>query len=46
VACFSAADDLLSQWRAYADDGCGFAIGFNARYFEKLLTLYNHEQRT
>lgn len=26
--CFSRADDSLSQWRAYADDGRGVAIGF------------------
>ena len=26
--CLSAAGDLLSQWRAYADDGQGVAIGF------------------
>ena len=29
VACFSSAGDVLSQWRAYADDGAGFAIGFS-----------------
>lgn len=28
VCCFSAKGDKLSQWRAYADDGRGFAIGF------------------
>jgi hypothetical protein len=28
VGCFSLDGDLLSQWRAYADDGRGFAIGF------------------
>jgi hypothetical protein len=28
VACFSRDADVLSQWRAYADDGRGFAIGF------------------
>lgn len=28
VACFSREDDVLSQWRAYADDGRGIAIGF------------------
>lgn len=28
IACFSEARDLLSQWRAYADDGNGVAIGF------------------
>lgn len=27
-ACFSEEGDVLSQWRAYADDGQGFAIGF------------------
>lgn len=28
VGCFSKSDDDLGQWRAYADDGCGVAIGF------------------
>jgi hypothetical protein len=30
VACFSTEPDSLSQWRAYGDDGRGFAIGFRA----------------
>ncbi len=34
LVCFSAAADRLSQWRAYADDGRGYAIGFD---FSKLL---------
>ena len=34
VACFSEENDLLSQWRAYADDGAGVALGFNTQYFE------------
>jgi hypothetical protein len=29
VACFSEDGDVLSQWRAYADNGMGFAIGFD-----------------
>jgi hypothetical protein len=29
VVCFSEEGDLLSQWRAYAEDGRGFAIGFD-----------------
>ena len=29
LACFSSEPDLLSQWRAYAEDGAGFAIGFS-----------------
>ena len=27
--CLTAEGDMLSQWRGYADDGCGFAVGFN-----------------
>jgi hypothetical protein len=29
LCCFSSNGDLLSQWRAYSDDGAGFAIGFS-----------------
>lgn len=29
VCCFSQEQDLLSQWRGYADDAKGFAIGFS-----------------
>ncbi len=29
---FSSDGDVLSQWRAYTDDGKGFAIGFVANY--------------
>jgi hypothetical protein len=29
IACFSLDADVLSQWRAYADDGRGFALGFS-----------------
>jgi hypothetical protein len=30
VCCFSKEGDDLGQWRAYADNGRGFAIGFDA----------------
>ena len=30
TSCFSLDGDVLSQWRAYADDGQGYAIGFHA----------------
>lgn len=30
IACFSTEKDLLSQWRAYADNGSGVAIGFES----------------
>lgn len=36
AACFSENADLLSQWRAYAMDGRGAAIGFYRSYLEKL----------
>jgi hypothetical protein len=36
VTCFSSDGDSLPQWRAYADDGRGFAIGFRA---SKMLEL-------
>ncbi|WP_313387289.1 DUF2971 domain-containing protein [Rhodospirillum rubrum] len=29
IGCFSSGGDILSQWRAYADDGQGVAIGFD-----------------
>jgi len=31
ACCFSLDGDTLSQWRAYADDGKGYCIGFKAR---------------
>ena len=33
VTCFSKNGDLLSQWRAYANNGKGISIGFNRKYF-------------
>ncbi len=35
IASFSKGEDLLSQWRAYSDDGHGVAIGFNSEYFKE-----------
>lgn len=32
--CLSTAGDVLSQWRGYAADGTGLAIGFNTEYLE------------
>ncbi len=31
ISCFSKKPDILSQWRAYADDGKGVSIGFNLK---------------
>jgi Protein of unknown function (DUF2971) len=36
VACFSESPDDLNQWRNYADDGRGMALGFNR---EKIQTI-------
>src|SRR5262249_7878269 len=36
VACFSLDGDSLSQWRAYADDGMGVAIGFSTAELRRL----------
>ena len=35
--CLSAESDLLSQWRGYARDGSGVAIGFRRAYLENLV---------
>lgn len=34
--CLSAEGDLLSQWRAYADNASGHSIGFSREYLEML----------
>ena len=39
VFCLSESKDLLSQWRAYADDGKGISIGFRKTFFEKIYSL-------
>ena len=38
ISCFSKEPDILSQWRAYAEDGKGVSIGFN---LEKLSEANN-----
>lgn len=43
ICCFSEEKDLLSQWRAYGNDGKGVALGFNANLFFKLKDLYNFD---
>ncbi len=50
ASCFSLDGDVLSQWRAYADDGQGFAIGFKAKDLlglpiRPLKVLYNREEQ-
>lgn len=50
VACFSLEGDSLSQWRAYADDGRGFSIGFSMKELRRLPVqilevLYDREKQ-
>lgn len=35
ICCFSGDGDDLNQWRAYADNGCGFALGFDTKSLEE-----------
>ena len=47
IACFSLDADVLSQWRAYGDDGRGFAIGFSPKEIKapakQLRVLYDED---
>jgi hypothetical protein len=50
ASCYSLDGDVLSQWRAYADDGKGYAIGFRAKDLielpiRPLKVLYNHREQ-
>ena len=40
--CFSTEGDLLSQWRAYGNDGKGVAIGFDRSVLEKIFSGKNY----
>lgn len=43
ISCFSKKPDLLSQWRAYADDGNGVSIGFDLDKIGKKDNLFYEE---
>lgn len=50
ASCYSLDGDVLSQWRAYADDGKGYAIGFRAKDLIELAVrplrvLYNQKEQ-
>jgi Protein of unknown function (DUF2971) len=40
VACFSSVGDLLSQWRGYASNGAGYAIGFDVSEIKKNISSH------
>ena len=41
ITCFSRNGDLLSQWRAYGDDGRGVSIGFDSKLLYKVASHKN-----
>lgn len=41
--CMSEESDQLSQWRGYADDGFGVAIGFSKEYLDLLAARLNEQ---
>lgn len=43
ICCFSENSDLLSQWRAYGNDGQGVAIGFNAELVSRINDMNNYD---
>ena len=43
IFCLSKEKDVLSQWRSYANDGKGVAIGFNVDFIETYYSLYGAE---
>jgi hypothetical protein len=49
ISCYSLDADVLSQWRAYADNGRGFVIGFSPKLMQmpakKLRVLYDEESQ-
>lgn len=46
IACFSKCGDDLGQWRGYADDGQGVAIGFDGRALYDDIAQCSHLQLT
>ena len=47
ISCYSLDADVLSQWRAYGENGAGFAVGFSPKLVEmpakQLRVLYEEE---
>lgn len=43
ICCFTSEPDLLSQWRAYSDDGAGFAIGFSRKVLEEQISHHTRD---
>lgn len=42
IVCFSKESDMLSQWRAYGDDGKGVSIGFDVSMLKRALKGEKH----
>jgi hypothetical protein len=46
IACFSRDGDDLGQWRAYAANGSGYAVGFDGPMLEKAFAARGTDQNT
>lgn len=46
ACCFSKDGDEIGQWRAYADDGRGYSLGFDTEELEKAFLSEHPEQRS
>jgi hypothetical protein len=46
VASFSRSGDDLGQWRAYGNNGCGFALGFEGASIEKTFAAIDPSRNT
>ena len=43
ISCFSKKSDVLSQWRAYAKDGCGVSLGFELSNLEIADNIFHRD---
>lgn len=43
LVCFTTKGDMLSQWRAYGNNGCGVSLGFDTKYLSVLKQHYGYD---
>ncbi len=45
LSCFSSDRDMLSQWRGYANQGTGFAVGFNTKKIKDIIETLSTQNK-
>lgn len=45
LSCFSSDRDMLSQWRGYANQGTGFAVGFNTKKIQDIIETLSTQNK-